>query len=415
MYFSAIYHGIQRLYNDSLVSQSLYNLDLSHNSISHPQMIMFQHLPNIYVLNLNNNAIVSIGYKVFVTMLLLENLTLQQNPLTEIDSGAFVSNTRLHTLRSDWFMLCCIAEQADACSPSRQTVSSCTNLISMTSQRYIFIIQAATSLITNVAAFIRGDLSQANIMESSLHLSDGMMGVYLGHIAIVDFMHRDKFNTLIIEWSRHLACHSAALCSFVSMEMSLCSLAIMAFVRALTVTQIGGYRNVKIKVRKAIIMLWFLFVCLGVSLTAVSMSVNPLLHNNMCLYFGDKARIGASTVDQILHLSYFVLNFSLIFATIASYVMLCKQIYESKKTVSGISTATSANKHMMKRLSLKILLLVGTNVVCWVPFLLVSILSMSGYKVQNWVLGWVVVLIIPINATINPFLYFTITNEKKCC
>ena len=218
-------------------------------------------------------------------------------------------------------------------------------------------------------------------------------------------MKRDQFRKLIIQWGTSYACHTAAFISFLSMEMSQCTLTTMAFVWAFTVTKLGGQGRYKSRVRGAIVILWILFFGIGSSLTAVSMVADPLLHNNMCLYFSVSVRSRLSTAEQILHLLFIVLNIIMIFISIAIYCHLIKQTYASKKDVSVFSASTKPLKGFLR----KILLLVSTNVLCWLPFLLVSMLSVSGYQLNDLVLGWVAVLVIPINATMNPFLYIAIS------
>jgi len=50
-------------------------------------------------------------------------------------------------------------------------------------------------------------------------------------------------------------------------------------------------------------------------------------------------------------------------------------------------------------------LLVVSNLVCWIPLELLMVLFLAGVPVPTEVMNWFSVFILPLNAMTNPFLY----------
>jgi hypothetical protein len=76
---------------------------------------------------------------------------------------------------------------------------------------------------------------------------------------------------------------------------------------------------------------------------------------------------------------------------------------KSKATVSSSTSQASFSKVL--KLFLNLFVIVVTNFALWVPVLIISILSISGYKLHDYVLSVLVVLVIPINASTNPLMF----------
>ena len=71
-------------------------------------------------------------------------------------------------------------------------------------------------------------------------------------------------------------------------------------------------------------------------------------------------------------------------------------------------------EHRKKEMAMarRMLLIVGTDFCCWMPVILMGILSMSGaVDIDNATYAWVVVFVIPINSALNPYLY-TFSNSN---
>ena len=53
----------------------------------------------------------------------------------------------------------------------------------------------------------------------------------------------------------------------------------------------------------------------------------------------------------------------------------------------------------------RMVVLLGTNAACWIPILIVSSLMLADVEIHEQVLQWMVILVIPLGATLDPILY----------
>ena len=57
-------------------------------------------------------------------------------------------------------------------------------------------------------------------------------------------------------------------------------------------------------------------------------------------------------------------------------------------------------------MAIKMGLIVLTDMMCWLPIIILSILVQTGRQtVSPYVYTWIVTVVLPINSAINPFLY----------
>ena len=57
-------------------------------------------------------------------------------------------------------------------------------------------------------------------------------------------------------------------------------------------------------------------------------------------------------------------------------------------------------------MAMKMGLIVLTDMMCWLPIVILSILVQTGRQtVSPYVYTWIVTVVLPINSAINPFLY----------
>ena len=77
-------------------------------------------------------------------------------------------------------------------------------------------------------------------------------------------------------------------------------------------------------------------------------------------------------------------------------------------TVRQIAKQAGRNQSQREELQLaiKMGLIVLTDMMCWLPIIVLSILVQTGrHTVSPHVYTWIVTVILPINSAINPFLY----------
>jgi hypothetical protein len=106
--------------------------------------------------------------------------------------------------------------------------------------------------------------------------------------------------------------------------------------------------------------------------------------------------------------SFFIaLNFAAFVFILCAYVLM----YWTVKKASSAARSTNAKKEAA--MARKLLFIVLTDFVCWMPVILIGILSLTGdfHDPQGLVYVWIAVFVLPVNSSINPILY-TFSNSK---
>ena len=96
-----------------------------------------------------------------------------------------------------------------------------------------------------------------------------------------------------------------------------------------------------------------------------------------------------------------ILNFSAIVIILFCYIGIFITV---KQTAKRAGRNPSRKKEL--QMAVKMGLIVMTDMLCWLPIILLSILVQTGrHTVTPHVYTWIVTVVLPINSAINPFLY----------
>ena len=78
-------------------------------------------------------------------------------------------------------------------------------------------------------------------------------------------------------------------------------------------------------------------------------------------------------------------------------------------------SATSHNlrKGKNKVIIIHLLLLICTTSCCWIPTTTVLILPLVGHQISSSLLEWTIIIVVPINAIVNPILFSILTPRMK--
>ena len=108
---------------------NLYELDLSFNFISSLETDSFKGLRSLLKLDISNNYLTTISKEQLAHLSNIKHLIISENNFGEVELDAFDSIQSLKILNSDEFRFCCIAEQAEQCTPEADEFSSCEDLM----------------------------------------------------------------------------------------------------------------------------------------------------------------------------------------------------------------------------------------------------------------------------------------------
>ncbi len=177
---------------------NLFELDLSSNSIETLDSgVTFVGLASLLRLDLSNNRIKSLTFDTFVGAEGIVHLILERNPIINVDQRAFDILVSLRRLNTDAYKFCCIADQAETCTPEADEFSSCEDLMANYPLQISIWALGFSALVGNLFSVAwrayRNDRKTSSFLILNLHISDLLMGIYMIIIASVDVHYRGKF------------------------------------------------------------------------------------------------------------------------------------------------------------------------------------------------------------------------------
>ncbi|KAJ7365837.1 hypothetical protein OS493_002558 [Desmophyllum pertusum] len=393
-------------------------LSLRSNKIQAIETDAFRGLGNLTFLYLHKNNLTSIQRYSFRGLNSLETLLLHGNPLSEADvaSDTFAELTSLKILRLDQFIICCYAVNAIPdlkCQSPNRAFSTCDDLMKNNALRMCIWILGLLAFIGNFLVIIwrlrvKDDNKVQSFMLTNLACADFVMGVYLLIIAIRDLQWKGEYFKHDVEWRRGNLCLFAGALSMLSSEVSVLMLLLITMDRLICVVFALRIRPLSLRsVRIMCICIWIIgFIISFLPWTGMS-------------YFQDKKRgigfFGSSSVCLPLQFSedkpagweystvfFITLNGVAFLCILTAYVLM---FWTAVRLINSSSV-----KHMIKAESTRatrLFFIVLTDFFCWMPIIILSILSLTGnfHDPKHVAKVWIAVFVLPVNSAINPILY----------
>ena len=405
------HQGLQALPPSFIEGPNILYLNLSHNIIQSVQENAFSLMQNIKSLSFVSNELTSLESHFCHDLTLLSHLYLSENPLIHITTDVFLNNGYLIMIRSEWYMVCCVAFATKDCQPQNDFVSSCSDLISSDLQITAIITQGIIVFIGNIGALalqcVLYKIEKSDqFLIISLIFADLLMGFYLLAIATVDLMYNKVFYQIVSEWTNSITCIAVGLVNFVSSEMLLLMVSILSFFRVISINKVGGMASMKPRIRITCACSWFAIVIAGILYTAYLFNRNIGIGNNMCILIGISHQRYITSLEYIIQPVFISVNLIFLLMIIICMTCIFHKVIKSNKLVAQTSGqhAKSQNVRLI-RIGVKLMVLLVCNVLTWVPLLTVSVMLLYGLNVHENALQWVAVLGVPICACTDPVLY----------
>ncbi|XP_070532232.1 uncharacterized protein [Ptychodera flava] len=388
--------------------KNLLTLVLSRNNIFVLKTMVFAGLERLRRIEFVNNTMVTLESNVFDQLINVEYIDMRSNPLSRIKEDLFTGINRLRTLKSDKYLFCCLApDTLTECVPEPNEFSSCKDLLREPVLRIFMWSLGFSALLGNLGVLITRMTSDEKLRVDSmlicnLAVADFFMGVYMITIASVDQFYRDDYILHDESWRSSYLCQFCGFLSTLSSEMSVFTLTVMTLDRFSRIVFPFSGRRMSVKSAKIVSAFGWVSVAVVCFIPLVGIP-----------YFEDAfyARTG---VCLSLHMSRttppgweysvaisLVLNLmSFVFIFIAYFI-----IYLTVKRASRAVGRQMKTTRKEWRLSAKITLIVTSDFCCWVPICTLGILGLSGVVIPGDVYAWTAVFILPLNSSLNPFLY----------
>ncbi|RDD38172.1 G-protein coupled receptor GRL101-like protein, partial [Trichoplax sp. H2] len=415
------------IFRDS--DSNLRELHLANNKISNftnPNKVQFIALR---LLNLTRNRLANICGRselLGVASNLLE-ISIKSNPLVTLQDISFYGSTTLGSVASTRAYLCCIVPaKVTTCSPAPDldSASSCENILAHSSLQLAVWIMALAAFIGNILVIANNrsnknrKISKATeLVFTNLAISDFLMSLYLIIIGIGDFVYRDRYAQYSEEWLRSPACVVA---SFLICTSSLMSVLMMLFIgidRYSIASNPFLASDTRYKRTKISLLLGWLLTSIFVGIP-ISIGIDEP---------GDRRLYQFSSICTPSNLSnnfyagwtiaFVVLQLVCWMLTLTLYLKLVATVNKTQRSVR--SSAQSRSFAVAIRISLILI----TDLMAWLPVYVISVMSIIQGTLNVFILQFAVILAIPLNSAINPYIYtatgtacfnrLTSTNKSK--
>ena len=453
-------------------------LSLSKNNLVALPGELFYYMNDLIFVNISYNAVQKIGPKIFGNESKLETFDMRKNEMYRILHDSFEANPQNATIIVDKFATCCFMDEAQCVSiHPRPDYLTCKRMLQDMFLRISVWVLGLSAFICNaIAHYVRTQKRQGNkvqtLLISHLALSDLLMGVNMLILASADAYYGEYFPSYAHVWRQGFACKLAGFLSIFSSEGSVFFIALISIDRLLGIKYpFGGPLSTK-WARFCVGLAWLMAflisvipialatdmgdvfskseVCIGIpivqrhitTLRNASVEINTISFTNETKndyeYFSNVdvlvytlqdinikqehqqqnitytvAEITGNQISSIFSIVVFVgVNLACFFIVVFCYMYI---FFKANKTSEGAGRTLDRDEqvHMAK----KMFAIVFTDFCCWVPLSFICILVQCGViTVSPEMYAWTVGFILPINSSINPFLYVlseTISEHRK--
>ncbi|XP_056018012.1 uncharacterized protein LOC125671577 [Ostrea edulis] len=397
-------HTIDRKAMENMVS--LTKLNLTGNRLMTLSSSRFIALVKLHILDLSNNGMSILEDNAFQRLEEVKSLYIHNNQLS-VSKTMFQGLCNLHWLRTDSYIICCakpLSVDTSNCISPRDRISSCEQLINVGFLAQMIWYMAFFSLIGNTYVIyyrIKETLGRNNKLQGvfilNLSFSDLLMGVYLYIIAVADLEYRNIYGFKDSEWRSSIACTIAGLLATISSEASVLFVFLITVERYLALKY--PFSEGFLKKRKGIygitIIVWIITFIFAV----FPLSVYPDFYSRSTVCIS--LPLTAERVQGWEYSTFVFIGFNLLIfiAVVVGQILIYVKV---KRIGSAIhKDNTKREIAVMKSLSYVVL----SDTFCWIPIILIGIMVYAGLDISFNVYAWVVVLVLPINSALNPFIY----------
>ncbi|XP_030845071.1 G-protein coupled receptor GRL101-like [Strongylocentrotus purpuratus] len=375
----------------------------------------------------------------FESLASLQFLFFHDSELGAIDLNALTGLTSIEKMSTSDNRLCCLLNNNVnvTCARTAQTsqLDTCNRLYPNWALRIAGWVMGLLALGGNgVVLFVRlrdrkkQRSTVQNTMIGSLAMADIMMGLYMITITSADVYYGDEFYLSAPQWRGSHMCRFAGFIGFLSSEASVLTLTLITVDRFISI--MFPFGKLKIQYKGSLILVgavWSFTIVLSLGLVIVT-SYRPDVYglSNVCL--GLPLHVDQQDTGMLVfsgdyidgyQVNYENTNISFrppwLFSIIIfiglnlvsfAFILVCYILIFIKVSRSSAKVLnTKSNKQEIK-LAFRMALLVATDLACWMPVIIMGILSQTGaVTLDPSLYAWTVILIVPINSSINPFLY----------
>ncbi|XP_072037009.1 G-protein coupled receptor GRL101-like [Amphiura filiformis] len=456
----------------------LRTLSVTKSNITSIQLRTFDGLQNLTWLDLSSTLIAVVHSRNFEELMQLEGLAMWNVPLMRIMQHAFAGLSQLKTLvlvrgsgeildvQSNGFhelqnlndlyvddhRICCYFTSHTECISlePQSPLFSCGELMENTFLRICMWVLGLSAVCGNVfVVFWRlrekiektGQYVQSYLVMN-LAISDCLMGIYMLILASVDVYYGSKYFQYAELWRSSGLCKIAGFLSLLSSEASVYFLVLISIDRFHGIVFPFSIRRFgKTSVKIITCLSWVGLIVLSLVPTLFADAESDFYGlSDVCIGLPlitkpNSYKISQGGLDSALSSRsfnvpvpqdqkpawYFSIalflgvNLLLFFLILLLYIVMFAHVQLSSR-----QSGRSKDREEEIKIAIKMGVIVATDFCCWMPIIIMGVLSQTGLVViPVSVYAWSAVLIMPINSSLNPYLYTVSTmisaskNPKK--
>ena len=439
-----------------------------NNLVTLPGQI-FYHMNKLIFVNVSYNAIQKIGPKIFSNESKLQTFDIRQNEMYRISHDSFLTNPQNATIIVDKYATCCFMDEAQCVSikPRPEYLTCRTMLQDVFLRISVWVLGLSAFICNGIAYYVRSHKRQANkiqtLLISHLALADLLMGVNMLILASADVYYGEFFPSYAHLWRQGFACKLAGFLSIFSSEGSVFFIVLISIDRLLGIKYPfgGGLRLESTKwARVCVVFAWLMAflisvipialatdrgdvfsiseVCIGIPIVRRHVTIlrdasaeinttfitteheyeHKFIHSVGSIYQHMNVNIKQQQHQQNITYSttditgsqispiYSIVVFIGINLVCFFIVAFCYMYIFIKANETSEGAGRTLDRDEQVRMAKKMFAIVFTDFCCWVPLSFICILVQCGVMtVSPEMYAWTVGFILPINSSINPFLY----------
>ncbi len=398
---------------------SLKFISLEDNMIQAIETHSFTNLPQLTVLILSHNPLSHLAEKIFKNTPNFQHLEMKETQIVSIKPKTFFRVKVEQILATD-FLICCIAPLNSKCFAIKPWYSSCTDLLPSKSLQILFGLISFLIVVVNVTSSschykdIRTVSKDSKLHETFcvsvmfLNMTDLLCAIFLMSLWAVDLSMRGSFMLKQEVWRSSNSCFSAF---FTVLWFTFLSQCVLLFIAASKLFTVLFPVNTRFKQKSFVLRILCVATVssslIGFAVTVLTKQIEKELPMNMCLPFVDPR--GASVSISVLTWLVVSLQTFTLISLAVFHSSLVLNITKAQRKIEKAKSKTDSNTILI----IQLLVLTGSNILCWVPANCVFLVAMflASYPLEMVI--WTTVLGVPFNSLVNP-VFFTCIFMRNC-
>ncbi|EDV25086.1 uncharacterized protein TRIADDRAFT_15334, partial [Trichoplax adhaerens] len=302
---------------------------------------------------------------------------------------------------------CAVPSKVTTCTPETnfRGLSLCRNLLTHLSLQLFVWFTGLVALVGNICVIVqyfinsRRSVKVPHLLVANLALADFTTAIYLLILAVADLTYHGIYGSIFETWLKSWSCSIAMLLGTCSSLMSVLMMLIITIDRYICLVFPFSTRKLTAsQSRYLILAAWitsFTF-CIIPTITSINEDGDKRLHyfSSICM---------PSNVINVYYRAWIIL-YTIItiiawFITAILYLAIFNSIRKSSKMIRRSTESKD------KTIAFRLFIIIISDLVSWLPFYYTLYRAIIQQTSNVFEIQFVVIIALPINSAINPFIY----------